>query len=81
MDGISPWPLLKGECHQHRQRLFSGLNRWRMGIEGDHKLVLHQDGRRECFNLAKDPFEGENLEAHQMDELEAAILSEMPFVD
>lgn len=39
MDGRSLGPLLRGETDSHRERVYSGLFRWRMVREGRYKLV------------------------------------------
>src|SRR5262249_9560237 len=74
LDGVNLVPLLKGTEAPVRPRLFwhyphysnQGGKPGGAVREGRHKLIeFYEDGRRELFDLDRDPGEGRNLSAEK----------------
>lgn len=61
-DGRDVWPTLTGEVAKPEPRSFYIALRNAAAVrDGDWKLIVGKDGKRELFNLAADPYEKEEL--------------------
>ena len=68
--GVAPLPamesrtlrsVLQGQTDEHRQRIFSGLDNWRMVFDGQYKLVTRSGAASILFDIKADPQEIDNI--------------------
>ena len=69
-DGVSQWPALTGVGPPPANRsIYIAANNGQALFHGDWKLIAKNKGEPELFNLAKDPYEKEDLAAKEPERL------------
>ena len=59
--------VLAGERSTHREEAASALRQFRLIRTAEYKLVAHETGETELYDLANDPYERENVAADRPD--------------
>ena len=65
MDALSLRPVLEARSERHREVVISGLDDWRMVLDGRYKLVMQADRPPILYDLVDDPLEDRNVAAQQ----------------
>lgn len=74
LDGKSLMPIFKGQQRPQTEHLISGFTeRFRMYLNGDHKLVRENGADWELYNLKEDHVEINNLAASNPNKLSELI--------
>jgi arylsulfatase A-like enzyme len=63
MDSRSFRPVLEGKTKSHREHVLSGLEDWRMVMDGRYKYVRGYEKEPMLFDMAEDPLENVNIAA------------------
>jgi arylsulfatase A-like enzyme len=67
-DGQDIWPLVTGDTRQVPERIMYWKTAKASAVrQGDWKLILFKEGHCELFNLAKDPYETQDLAGQELD--------------
>ena len=67
MDSRSLRPLLTGKKTAIRDHVFSGMEQWRLVMQGQYKYIRGWENQPLLFDLSNDPLENENLATQKPD--------------
>jgi arylsulfatase A-like enzyme len=71
-DGLDVWPFLTGAVAKPEPRtIFIPMQKGAVVLDGEWKLIAHENGKAELFHITADPYEKNNLAGTKPDRLKA----------